>query len=504
MEANKRVFINTIAQYTKALINTILSLYTVRLILSALGQEDYGIFSLIAGVIALLGFVQNALVITTQRYLSYQYGKDNKDELQKIFSNSLILHIVIAVLLAVLMLICKDYLCTTFLNINESRRGAAEIVYVMAVGMMFATFISAPFKALFIARENIVFISVIEVLDGVLKFSLALILLGLNIDKLITYSIMMMGIITFEFITYVGVAISKFEECKPSKIPQDYDKVIIRNLAGFAGWTTYGMAAIILRSQGLAILLNKFYGTVMNAAYGIATQAYGAVSFVATSIINAMNPQIMKAEGGSNRNKMLFLASKESKFVVVMMSVLFIPLIFEMDDILKAWLGNVPTYASFFTQCLLISYLIDQTTYGLHTANQAIGNIKVYTLIMYTPKLLILPVCLAILYGGLGVKCVMGVYLLVEFAVAMARLPYLKKTAGLEVINFIKTILVRQILTVALISGISLGVHHISSSPLRFLYTVPIVVLLGLPVAWFVSLDKSEKQQLKKIIKINK
>ena len=120
MEANKRVFINTIAQYTKALINTILSLYTVRLILAALGQEDYGIFSLIAGVIALLGFVQNALVITTQRYLSYQYGKDNTNELQRIFSNSLVLHIAIALFLSLTMMIFKDFLCSSFLNIAES------------------------------------------------------------------------------------------------------------------------------------------------------------------------------------------------------------------------------------------------------------------------------------------------------------------------------------------------------------------------------------------------
>ena len=334
MEANKRVFINTIAQYTKALINTILSLYTVRLILSALGQEDYGIFSLIAGIIALLGFVQNALVITTQRYLSYQYGKDNTNELQRIFSNSLVLHIAIALFLSLIMMIFKDYLCSSFLNIAENRREAAEIVYMMSVGMMVVTFITAPFKALYIARENIVFISFIEILDGVLKFSLALTLLGLDIDKLITYSMMLTGIVIFEFITYLSVAICKFQECRPTKIKQDFDVDIIKRLAGFAGWTTYGMAAIILRTQGLAILLNKFFGTKMNAAYGIATQAYGAVSFVATSVLNAMNPQIMKAEGGNDRNRMLLLASKESKFVVIMMGILFIPLIFEMDNLL--------------------------------------------------------------------------------------------------------------------------------------------------------------------------
>lgn len=504
MEANKRVFINTIAQYTKALINTILSLYTVRLILAALGQEDYGIFSLIAGVIALLGFVQNALVITTQRYLSYQYGKDNTNELQRIFSNSLVLHIAIALFLSLTMMIFKDFLCSSFLNIAESRREAAEIVYMMSVGMMVVTFITAPFKALYIARENIVFISFIEVLDGVLKFSLALTLLGLDIDKLITYSMMLTGIVIFEFITYLSVAMCKFQECRPTKIKQDFDVDIIKRLAGFAGWTTYGMAAIILRTQGLAILLNKFFGTKMNAAYGIATQAYGAVSFVATSVLNAMNPQIMKAEGGNDRNRMLLLASKESKFVVIMMGILFIPLIFEMDNLLKAWLGNVPAYASFFTQCLLVSYLIDQTTYGLHSANQAIGNIKVYTLIMYTPKLLILPICLLILIGGLGIEYVMGVYLMVELLVAIARLPYLKATAGLDIRFFMKEILLRQLVTIVLIIGISSMFHQLSNSPLGFLYIIPADVLMSLPIAWFTALDSNERLQIKHILKLKK
>lgn len=143
------------------------------------------------------------------------------------------------------------------------------------------------------------------------------------------------------------------------------------NIANFTKWTTYGMGAVVLRTQGLSILLNRFFGTLINAAYGIALQMYGAVSFVSTSVINAMNPILMKSEGANDHDRMLRIAEKECKYVVAMMATLFIPLIVELDSLLSIWLKDVPEYAAFFCRCLLACFLIDQCTYGLNSANQA-------------------------------------------------------------------------------------------------------------------------------------
>lgn len=501
MEASKRMFINTIVQYAKAIINTGLSLYTVRLILLALGKSDYGVYSLIAGVISLLGFIQNAMVITTQRYLSYYYGKNNIDYVRKIFSNSLILHLIIGVALSLFILFFKNYLCKDFLNIADNRREAALIVYIMAIGMMFVTFITAPFKALFIAKENIIFVSVIEIIDGFLKLILAIIVLRLEIDKLISYSIMMFGIVGFEFFIYVWFAIANFKECKISTIKEDLQFQILKNLAGFAGWTTYGMASVIIRTQGIAILLNKFFGTILNAAYGIAIQCYGAVSFIATSIINAMNPQIMKAEGANDRNKMMVLAAKESKFIVALMALLFIPLITEMNSILKVWLNSIPPYACFLTQCLLISFLIDQTTYGLHTANQAVGKIKVYTLIMYTPKILVLPACYIALHFNYGIESVMYIYLAVEFIVAMSRLPFMHYEINLDILKYIKEVTIKQIAIAIIISIVCVILNHTISTQNSFLMTIPLSIVLNIPTVWFIALDKNERIKMINFIK---
>ena len=200
MEAHKRVFINTLSQYIKAIITTCLSLYTVRLVLSALGQSDYGIYSLVAGTIALLGFIINALVITTQRHLSFSQGQKDLHVQRKYFSNSLLIHLVIGTLLPLFLILFQDYLCSIFFNIPDTRREATAEVYFLMLGILFLTFLSAPFKAALISHENIVYMSIVEILDGVFKLALAIILLELQTDKLITYTVILLFIYLFEFL----------------------------------------------------------------------------------------------------------------------------------------------------------------------------------------------------------------------------------------------------------------------------------------------------------------
>lgn len=500
MESSKRIFVNTLAQYTRSLINIGLSLYTVRLILKALGQSDYGIYMLVAGVVSMLGFITNAMVITTQRHLSYHYGLGDSKTVRKMFSNSLLLHLCIAVLLFLIMLFLKGLLFETSLNIPYSRRDVAAQVYIMVAGMLFLTFVSAPFKALYIARENIVFISCVEVIEGFIKLFLVLTLLQLDVDKLFMYSFMMFSIMFFQFIVYIVYAVYKFKECRPTYMFRDADWQYIRSLCGFAGWTTYGMGTIILRNQGLAVVFNLFFSTIVNAAYGIGQQLYAAVSFVSTSVLNAMNPQIMKAEGSGDRNKMFFLAAKESKFVTAMMSVLFIPLCIEMPNVLTAWLGEIPSNAVLFCRFMLIAFMIDQITYGLNSANQAIGNIRNYCLLMYTPKLLTVPISMAILYCGGKVWMVMTLYTVIEAIVSFMRLPYLHYIGGLDIRKFCESVFARIFPHAILVTFVSLMLTFMSNNHYRFIYTLPIAILCGGISAWYMVLTTGERNKLRNIL----
>lgn len=499
MGASKRVFINTIAQYTKAVINTCLSLYTVRLVLSALGQSDYGIFSLVAGIVAMLGFVINAMVITTQRYLSFYQGKNDTEKQRKYFSNSFLLHLCIGIIISIILLMLKDFLCHSFLNIADERRAASGIVYIITVFMLLLSFLSSPFKAAIIAHENIVYISIIEVLDGIMKLVLAVCLLGLRSDKLIVYVFILMCIYMFELLAYSAFSIKKYDECCPSKFWSDFDKSVIRELGGFVKWTTYGMGAVLLRTQGLSILINKFFGTILNASYGIALQMFGAVSFISSSLINAMNPILMRSEGKKDRAKMLAIAEKESKFIVTIMSLIFIPLIMEMDSILHLWLKEVPPMTPFLCRCFLICFLIDQSTYGLNSANQAIGNIRNYTILMYTPKLLFLPFALIMFNKGYSISTVMLLFITIELFVALIRIPYIHYSAGLEISVYCKNVFLR--LTPMIIIMVCFSwVIHLLNFPFRFLCNFIISGIAGCAVAWICVLTKEERHIIYNII----
>lgn len=499
MEATKRIIVNTTAQYLKAVINTVLSLYSTRLILDALQLSDYGIYTVVGGVVAMLGFISNALVITTQRYVSYYHGQGDSQEVRSIFINSLALHIVLGALLTIALLLPKDWIIHHLLNIPSDRIVVSGHIYVITTFMLFFTILNAPFKALFIARENIIYIAVVEVADAVIKFILAIGLAYVSADKLLVYAVLMGAIVIGNLLAFSIYALARFKECTIIIHPKDIRKSVLRQLLGFAGWTTYGMGAVAGRNQGTAVVLNHFFGTTINAAYGIAFQIYGAVAFVVTSILNAMNPQIMKLEGGKEREKMLNMAGKESKFSVAILSIATLPLIIEMPAILDAWLKEVPPYTALFCRLILISFLCDQLTMGLQTAIQATGQIRSYTLLVYTPKLLFVPVIWIMFQYGCSIPSMMALFLFVELSVALARMPYCKQKINLSISNYVREVIIPLIPLCLSICIVGIACAMCLDFPFRFVLTYIVSALTGIFSAWLSVLDKEERTYVKQL-----
>lgn len=493
MESARRIVINTIAQYSRSIINTVLSLYSTRLILAALGVSDFGIYAIIGGVVALLGFITNALVVTTQRYISFNYGERNFAEVKSFFENSFFIHIVFAVLLSLILFLLKDVVIYHWIQIPLNRLGAAKLVFFCTMIMLSITIIIAPFKAVFIAHENIVYISVVEIIDGFLKLFLAIYVSQTDFDRLVSYASLMVVIQLFDLTAFAVYAVSKFEECRFKDKMRNIDFSHICRLVSFAGWTTYGTGIVVLRNQGLALMLNRFFGTVINAAYGIAFQVYGAMSFVSTSILNAMNPQIMKAEGAGDRQRMLNLSMQESKYSSALMMIIAIPVIAEIDSILAFWLKDVPQYSGMFCSFILVSFIFDQLTYGLNTANQATGKIKGYSLLIYTPKLMILPAAWCLLIKGLRPVFVMWVYLFVEIIVSIVRLIYMKYAVSLSIIEYVRNVIRPLcILSMALII-VSCFCTEFLSFPYRFVLTLSVTILVGILTFWKFAISVNEK-----------
>ena len=326
MNASSRIIVNTLAQYGRTIVNMVLSLYSSRLVLEYLGIDDYGIYALVAGVVSMLSFLTNSLVSSTQRFLSVNRGKGNIEKLKEIFSNSMLIHIVAGLVISVLLTCLTPLLFDGFLNIPEYKTSVAKILYIQVVAMVYISFITSPLRALLVSRENIVYTSVIDIIDGVLKVILVL-LLPMFADRLLAYGWIMFSIRVFNLIAYAIYCFPKYEECIMPRF-HHFNISYLKEMSSFTGWVMYSSGVIAVRTQGMAIVLNKMLGTAINAAYGIGGQISGMISFVSSSLNTAIAPQLMASLGSGNRDRMWFLSEVESKFSFLLLAMLGIPTLF--------------------------------------------------------------------------------------------------------------------------------------------------------------------------------
>lgn len=495
MDKNTRTFVNVLAQYVRTIINICLSLYSTRLVLQALGKSDYGLFMLVGGVVAMLSFLTNAMVITTQRHLSFYYGKGDKKIVKSFFANSLVLHFGLGALIAVILFALWPWLVNDILNIEPDRVDVAGDVYVCTLITLFISFMVAPFRGLFIAKENIVFISIVDVCDGVLKLIFVLMLITWDVDKLQVYAMLLTLIMFLNFFAFTIYGKIKYDECVLWPKRKDIKWSFMSRMFSFAGWTTYSTACIIGRNQGVAVVLNSFFGTIINSAYGIAMQVGGAVQFVSQSILNAMSPRVIKAEGSGDRQLMFQLAGVTSKFTFLMLSMIAVPLIFEMKSVLNFWLGekDVPEYAVMFCRCILIAALCDQLTIGLGTANQAIGKIRNYSLLVNTTKAITIPVVWFCLHIGLSVVSTVIGYVTVECVCVLLRLIYMRNTAKLSVVDYSKRVFQKVVIPTICLLIVGFICLNLPDMKFRFLITIGLSVLVDAIVVFFFALEKNER-----------
>lgn len=499
MNASSRLIVNTLAQYGRTIFNMVLSLYSSRLVLEYLGVDDYGIYALVAGVVSMLSFLTNSLVSATQRFLSVNQGLGCVDKLKEVFSNSIIIHVITGLFISIILACLTPFLFDGFLNIPDNKTSVAKILYIQVIAMVYISFISSPFRALLVSRENIVYISLIDIIDGVLKVVLVL-LLPLFADKLLAYGWIMFFIRAFNLLAFAGYCFPKYEECILPRFKK-FNFSYLKELSTFTGWIMYSSGIIAIRTQGMAIVLNKMYGTAINAAYGIGGQISGMISFVSSSFNTAIAPQLMASHGSGNKDKMWFLAEVESKFSFMLLAMLGIPTIFEMQTLLELWLTEVPEYTKMFGCTFLAMNIIDMLSSGLGTANRAIGNIGKYTLLTFTPKLFIFPICLIGLNLGMSLIWVCIAMVLVETLSMLLRIYFMKDSTDFSAILFFKNVILRSLPPTIISSLICWTICLISNSNFRFLLTYFISIPIFILAVWFISLSKSEKEILRSLVK---
>ena len=499
MQSANKVVLNTGILYGRMLVTMGLSLYATRLVLNALGVADYGIFNLIAGLIAMLSFLNTAMATSTQRYLSYHQGKDDMNMQKKVFTNSLVLHIIIGIVIVLGLEFAGLFLFDGFLNIPEARIGTAKTIYHFMSATVFFTVIAVPFTGSLTAHENMLWIAVINVVETVLKLGIALLLFRISNDRLIIYGLLTAGVSVISFILYAVYCFKKYEDCTLENIKQ-IDKPLIKELTSFAGWNLFGSLCSLGRSQGLAVLLNLFFGTIVNAAYGVANQVAAQLNFFSLTMLRALNPQIMKSEGANDRERMLRLSMIASKFCFFLLAFIAIPCIFEMPAILKVWLKNVPDYTVIFCSLILTSTLINQLTIGLQSAAQATGKIKVYQAVVGGTLLLNLPVAYILLKSGYPAYTVLISYACTEAVACSLRLLFLKKLAELSIKTYLSRVILREFIPVAVIVLTGFLVTKTFHFHFRFLFTMAVSGIVFAVSIYFTGLCKDEKEILARLM----
>lgn len=392
MTNSVRVFLNTAFLYGKMVVTTVIALYLTRVVLEYLGVNDFGIYNLIGGVIALLSFINSALMVSTQRFLSVGLGEKDSQKIKSTLSASILIHWGMAVVLALILELCSLFLFDGFLNIAPERLTAAKWVYQLMVLSTLITIVSVPYNAIINAREDLWFFSIVETVCAVLKLGVIVLFHCSKDDPLLLYTGWIVVITFLNLVIKYAWCKLKYGECKNIKYRIKGNGALIKSIMGFSGWNAFGTLALAGRNQGVAIILNIFWGTAINAVYGIANQVNGQLVYFSTMMTTSMTPQIMKSFGEKNYRRMLDLSVFTCKLAFLMSAIFAIPLLIEMDFVLKIWLKTVPEYTATFCSLIIFMFLLMQLCPGLNRAIQACGRIKSYQLLTVTALLLPIPV----------------------------------------------------------------------------------------------------------------
>jgi O-antigen/teichoic acid export membrane protein len=429
-------------------------------VLQILGVEDYGIYNVVGGVVAMLGFVNLSMAGATQRFLTFELGRNDTRQLQKVFSLSLLIHGLIAVMIVIIAETAGLWFFRKKMHIPVDRMNSAAWVYQLSILSAVIGIISVPYNAVIISRERMRAFAYISIIEIILKLIIVYILDLFIYDKLIVYAILLCMIQCVIRIIYGIYCKKHFEE---TIFSFSWDKQVFKKMIVFAFWTINGNLSGLAYNQGLNVLLNLFFGPSVNAARGIAVQVQSAVTMFCRNFQTAINPQITKSYAGNNlpyMHSLIFICSRFSFFLLFF---LFLPIFLKTEMILKIWLKTVPEHTVSFVRLILAVSLFESVSHPLVTAIHATGKIKTFQLVEGTILLLILPLSYIFLKNGFIPEIVFVIHLIIEVIAQCSRMLIVCPIIQLSMRKYSKNVLI-QIITVCILSPLI---------PLLFNYVLP-------------------------------
>lgn len=498
--SQSRIAKNTIILGLRMLITLAVSLYTSRLVLQVLGIDDYGIYNIIGGVVILLSVISNSMTSATQRFITYEMGQSDAGRVSEVFSMSLIAHGIICLAIFLLGETLGLWYVLTQLNIPPGREAAAGIVYQLTLFSVAVNLMGSPYHASVIAYEKMSFFAVISIVEVVLRLIVVFVLIKVPYDKLVWYALFILAVNIIIFLVYRFYCKHRFDTCS---FRFKIDKAYFKRLFSFLGWSLMGSTASLGTQQAGNLIINKFLGVAVNAAYGVASQVNGAINSFVTSFQTAFTPQLVKLYSQKRMEQFYSLSNKSALMSFYILFIVAFPILLRIDDVLAVWLVEVPGYAGSFCALLILYSLIDAIQAPFWIGINATGNIKVYEIWLSVILLLNIPLSIIALKMGMAPYWVLIIRVALNAVTAIIRSIHVKVQLSFPIREYLTGVVARALLVAAVSTAIWLLIPHdsfgSSLAALVLFYVVSVMIIAA--IIWLIGLNKEERMGLKDLVR---
>lgn len=488
---NKRIAKNTLLLYFRMIVLMLVTLYTSRVVLDALGESDYGIYNVVGGVVAMFSVLSNSLSGAISRFITYELGTGNKEKLSRIFSTSVNIQILMALAIFGLCELIGVWFLNTKMNIPDERMEVANIVLQCSIVTFMVNLVSVPYNATIIAHERMGVFAYISILEAGLKLLVAYLIYISSSDKLMVYALLILGIAILLRLIYGIYCRGHFVEARYRIL---LDRPLLKEMTSFAGWNLFGSTAYMLNTQGVNMLINIFFGVGTNAARAIAVQVDSAVTQFVNNFMTAINPQITKSYAAGDRKYLFKLVCRGTKYSFFIMYLFIVPLVLEADTILGIWLKEVPTDTAVFMRMVLFSTLTTLLGNPMYTAIMATGKIRNYQIAVVSVGCLVFPLTWIAYTLGCPAYATYVIYVIIYFSLNFIRLSFLKKLMDFPISQFILPVFGRigacAVLTFVLPTVV---VFTLPPSFLRLFAVCTVSIMWSVACVYYIGLEKEER-----------
>jgi O-antigen/teichoic acid export membrane protein len=496
--SNKTIAKNTLFLYLRQLVTMAVSLFSTGIVMRELGVQDYGIYNVVGGLVVLFSILQSAMAVGTQRFLNFEMGKGNTENVRDVFCISLIIYIAIAALVLVLCETVGLWYLNTKMDIPADRTFAAHCVFQASIITCILSITQTPYMAVIIANEKMGTYGYLGIGESIIRFLLILLLLVVPCDKLIFYAIINLSVGVLFRILYMIYCRRTFPECT-FRIPKN--KALYKDILSFSGWSLFARIAYVGRDQGGAIIVNKFFGVILNASMAVAMNVNSSVSSFVNNFQTAYRPQLVKSYAAGDYPRLVQLFFTSSKMSVFLMSLLSVPVIINIEYILSLWLGNVPDKSGLLISILMVDSFISAMFAPFWMTIFAMGNIRKYQIMEGALILLNVPLMYIAFKAGLAIEWMYIIRIIVMVTLFMYAIHYMRNKIDFPLRRYIMEIISPSIIVLCLPYAIVYLCGQYFAGFEKLVITTILFVALYLPSYFFIALSSTEKVNILSYIK---